>query len=125
MMLAVYIASGVISYATIGFWTFGHCCGKWAAEAGEEGYTRSPSYYYDEPEPWFASIFWPVFLLFAYALKHWIWFMIHTGERGATRSAKSRKLRIEIEKKIRVEQEKIEREAEKEIEETLRREAAA
>lgn len=51
--------------------------------------------------------------------------LAHVGYRQGTRTLKSRKVRIEIEKKIRVEQEKLEREAEEEIESELRKTRAA
>jgi H+/Cl- antiporter ClcA len=127
MILALIIVASVLVYSVIGMWAFGFCAVRSAGNYNlKHGYEcRSADFYYDEPGPWFAAIVWPVYLLFAFALKYAYIFMWHHGEVQAEKMIEARKVRIELQKKIRVEQEKAEREAHEEIEEALRREESA
>ena len=115
MLLAIIIA-GVLSYATVGSWTFGYMAGVWAKENNHQD-----NYYYDEPGPWFAGIFWPItFLIFLFCLP-----LVEYSTRVGIKKVERRRVRIELEKRIRVEQEKAQQEIEAELEEELRNEAAA
>ena len=118
--ILIWLAS-IATYIVIGSWTFGYICGKWSAESKVVGYDREPSYWYDEPPPYFGGAFWPIYLLFAVILFE----LVHIGETTAMTNFKVRRVRVELEKKIRVEQERIQEEAEQEIEKVLRQTSAA
>jgi hypothetical protein len=110
-MLIIIIIASIFSYLIVATWTFGYICGTLSEE--QEKY--KPSYYYDEPEPWFGSMFWPIYFLFSLFLLR----IMHMAESLGQNNYQVRKVRVELEKKIRVEQEKLQQEAE--IEKELRK----
>jgi hypothetical protein len=110
------IALGALAYVTMGSWTFGYMAGKWAKENDHRH-----DYYYDEPGPWFAGIFWPIVLLFSLVFMR----LVKFGTKQGVKTIENQRVRIELERKIRVEQEKIQHEIEAELEEELRKTRAA
>jgi hypothetical protein len=110
-MIYLIIALSTLGYIAMASWTFGYVAGKLAANKGVHD-----RWFYDEPQPWFAGVFWPGALLFS------LFFMrlVRLGTKFGVETIEAKKVRIKLEEKIRVEQEKIEKEAESEIEEALR-----
>lgn len=120
-MEALIVIGSVLAYIMVGAWTFGWHCAKCAGEYNiKYDCNREPSYYNDEPPPYLAAMFWPIYLVFFILLSNTISFFVKSGEKRGKNSYKNRRLRIALEKKIRIEQQKIEEEAEDEIEEAMR-----
>ena len=114
-MTTLIVLGIILFYLGVAAFTFGYYCGKNA-----EYYDRYPNWYYDEPGPWFAAIFWPIYIGFSLFAYRTMWFLVKFGEKRGSKRTMRKRIRVDLEKKIRVEQERIEQEAKEEVEAALR-----
>lgn len=118
MWLTLGIIGSIIAYILMGALTWGHCCAFCAGlynEKYNEG--RDPEYYHDEPEPFFAAVFWPIYLTIVVVLGRACSFLAEFGEQRVAKSFEKKRVRIELKKNLEKEQEEIVDELEESLKE--------